>query len=416
LTTTVAGSVAAAEVLVRSHLGNGIGTDGAGDAAALRALGDDTADLLAMSEQVRLQLAQSAITGPALLDLAAEEAVVVTIGVLHALTPTRQLSLWEADDAGTPTCAAHAGPRPSRRTAELAGHTLALSGRDDSTGLLVGVAIVGSNHPPAALMARPEPGHRVHCDTFLREIAPFMRGLLVRKSLTERAATTERVLTSASERRLSRLAFDLHDGALQNLAAVTGDIAMLRRRVQSVLPDGESRRQVRGCIDDVDTHIRAIGTELRDLCHALQSPVMPRASFARILHAELEAFGRRTDIRSRLEVEGDVDDLTDSQRIAIWRIVQESLANAREHSSARNVKVSLVAADDALQLDVTDDGRGFDVPATLLDAARRGRMGLVGVSERARLLGGTCHIRSAPGGPTTVSVTLARWRRNLDAT
>jgi signal transduction histidine kinase len=414
--TTTAASSAVAEALLRSQLGSGVGTDGAGDAAGRGVLVGDREDFVAMPEHVRLQLAQLAISDPALLDLAAEEAIGVAIRMLHALTPVRQLSLWEADDAGTPTCTAHAGPRPSRRTAELAGHSLALSGPRGSTGLLVGVVVVGSHHAPAALMARPEPGHRAYCDTFLREIAPLMRGLLVRKSLIERAATTERVLTEASERRLSRLAFDLHDGALQNLPAVTGDVAMLRRRLQSVLPDSEPRRQVSGCVDDLHARLRAIGAELRDVCHALQSPVIPRAPFARILHAELEAFGRSTDIRAQLEIEGDLDDLTDSQRIAIWRIVQETLANVREHSGAREVRVRLVAADDSLQLDITDDGRGFDVPATLLDAGRRGRMGLVGVSERARLLGGSCDVRSTPGGPTTVSVTLTRWRRNLDAT
>jgi signal transduction histidine kinase len=90
--------------------------------------------------------------------------------------------------------------------------------------------------------------------------------------------------------------------------------------------------------------------------------------------------------------------------------MQETLTNAREHSGAREVRVEAVATDERLALEVTDDGRGFDVPATLLAAAKRGRLGLVGVSERVRLLGGSCELRSAPGGPTTISVGLPRWR------
>ena len=92
------------------------------------------------------------------------------------------------------------------------------------------------------------------------------------------------------------------------------------------------------------------------------------------------------------------------------RIVQESLSNIREHSQAREVRVVVSGERDRLIAEIVDDGCGFDVAATLLDAGRRGRLGLVGVSERARLLGGTCEIHSEPGGPTRVAVELPRWR------
>lgn len=376
----------------------------------LRSVIAETAEVAGTPGDVfNLRLAQSAITGRALLKARPEQAVDRAIRVLLVLTPMRQLSLWEADDSGTPRCSSHAGPFPSKRTAELAGRVLEgnLSG---STGLLVGVAVVGGEHPPAALMARPEAGGRARCDTLLREVAPLMGGLLERKFLAERAAATERILTEASERRLSRLAFDLHDGALQNVAGITGDLAMLRRRLQEAVSAQGPRRQVLGCVDDLDARLHAIDSELRDLCHSLESPAEPRVPFTWMLQGELEAFGRRTDIRPGLELEGDFDDLTQSQRIALWRIIQESLANVREHSCAREVLVKVVATGEQLTVDVTDDGCGFDVPETLLDAARRGRLGLVGVTERVRLLGGRCEIESALGGPTTVSVALPRWR------
>jgi signal transduction histidine kinase len=381
------------------------------DHEKLRALVDRTAELTGTPSDVfKLRVAQSAITGRTLLKLRADQAVDRAMMLLLVLVPARQLSLWQADEEGAPKCSSHAGPFPSKRTATLASHVLKGSSPGHSTGLLVGVTMRPGEHPPVAIMARPEAGARARCDTLLREIAPLMAGLLERRWLSDQAVRTERILTEASERRLSRLAFDLHDGALQNVAGVTGDLAMLRRRLQTILPDQKQRRQVLGCVDDLDARLHAIDSELRDLCHSLESPVVPRASFARLIEEEMRAFARRTDIRPGLEIEGDFDDLTESQRIALWRIIQESLSNAREHSSAREVRVSAVATDDVLQVDVTDDGCGFGVAETLLDAAKRGRLGLVGVSERVRLLGGTCEIRSAPGGPTTVSVILPRWR------
>ena len=323
------------------------------DHEKLRALVDQTAALAGTPSDVfRLRIAQSAITGRALLKLHADEAVDRAMQLLLVLVPARQLSLWQTDEDGAPKCSAHAGPFPSKRTATLASNVLEGSWSGSSTGLLIGVTVRAGEHPPVAIMARPEAGARARCDTLLHEIAPLMAGLLERRWLADQAARAERILTEASERRLSRLAFDLHDGALQNVAGVTGDLAMLRRRLQTILPDQKQRRQVLGCFDD----------------------------------------------------------LTESQRIALWRIIQESLSNVREHSSAREVRVSAVAADDRLHVDITDDGCGFEVPQTLLDAAKRGRLGLVGVSERVRLLGGTCEITSVPGGPTAVSVTLPRWR------
>jgi signal transduction histidine kinase len=86
------------------------------------------------------------------------------------------------------------------------------------------------------------------------------------------------------------------------------------------------------------------------------------------------------------------------------------LSNIREHSCARDVRVAVSGGRDRLIAEIVDDGCGFDVAETLLDAGRRGRLGLVGVSERARLLGGTCQLHSRPGGPTRVAVQLPRWR------
>ena len=244
----------------------------------------------------------------------------------------------------------------------------------------------------------------------LREVAPAIGAVLERGSLLDRRADAERSVAEASERRLTRLAFDLHDGPLQNVAGIGGDLAMLRRRLHAQLEDAGLRTDLLSSIDDLEARLRAIDTELRDIAHSLESPAVPRRPFAEVLEAEVEAFRRHSDIRPHLELEGDFDDLTASQRIATWRIVQEALTNVREHSGASEVRVRAAGRDDRLEVEIVDDGSGFEVSKTLLDSARRGRLGLVGVSERVRLLGGGCEIRSAPGGPTTISVVLPRWR------
>src|SRR5206468_11403151 len=89
--------------------------------------------------------------------------------------------------------------------------------------------------------------------------------------------------------------------------------------------------------------------------------------------------------------------------------LQESLSNARDHGGARKISVSVVAGPRETRLEIVDNGRGFDVPRTLVRAAQRGRFGLLGMNERARLLGGRFDVQSEPGGPTAISVVLPVW-------
>jgi signal transduction histidine kinase len=142
----------------------------------------------------------------------------------------------------------------------------------------------------------------------------------------------------------------------------------------------------------------------------LESPAVARSPLDEAIMREVESFRMQSDITVDLSLDGQFDSLTDSQRIALVRIVQESLSNARDHSGARSVGISIDAQERKTLLEITDDGRGFDVARTLVRAARRGRFGLLGMSERVRLLGGRFDVQSQPGGPTRISVLLPEWR------
>jgi signal transduction histidine kinase len=208
-------------------------------------------------------------------------------------------------------------------------------------------------------------------------------------------------LVSASERRLSRLGFDLHDGALQHVAAVRGDLRGLRTRAS---------RDVEAELDALDERAAELDRVLRELAHSLEPASLIRRPVERIVEAEASALTERTGIAVKTDVVGDFTAMTPSQKIALTRVVQEACTNIREHSGASHVELLLTASRSCVELRITDDGDGFEVTRTLQDAAQRGRLGVVGSSERIRLLGGTFDLRSRPGGPTTVSVTLPRWQ------
>ena len=106
--------------------------------------------------------------------------------------------------------------------------------------------------------------------------------------------------------------------------------------------------------------------------------------------------------------------LSGSQQIALLNVVHEALANIREHSDATRVVVAISVSEQGIEVQISDNGRGFDVEPTLVRAVRKGHLGLVAMHERVRLLGGQCRIESRAGGPTTINVALERWAPLVD--
>jgi signal transduction histidine kinase len=232
--------------------------------------------------------------------------------------------------------------------------------------------------------------------------------ILERDMLLDRSTTREQQLQQANERRLLRVGFDLHDGPLQDLAALASDMRLARDQIAGTLR-GRIRSIILGRFDDLDGRLNHIDQTLRELSHSLESSSIVDRPLGDVLQRELDGFDRRAGIEGRLVIKGSFDCLSASQRIAIFRIVQEGLANVREHAAATSVLVSLEQLADGVRLRIFDDGSGFDVSHTVVAAARRGRLGLVGMSERVRLLGGSFSLTSAPSAGTEICVTLPSW-------
>jgi signal transduction histidine kinase len=346
----------------------------------------------------RLRLARGALGAPELLELRQDVATRALLAMVSVLAPVSQVSVWRYDPDGDAVLLAHVGdPLSAPEPDDL--------GPDD---LLV--FPVASGPPRVVLVTRAAQEQHVLSVPVLERAVSTLGAVLERSSLLERCSDRESSLSDACERRLLRIALDLHDGPLQNVAGITGDLKLLRHRLELATQGSADSRRLLGSVGDLEARLEAIDNELRDLSHSLESPAMTKRPFAEVLRGEADSFRRRCDISVAVELSGDLKGLTASQRIALVRIVQESLSNIREHSQARDVRVVVSGERDRLVAEIVDDGCGFDVAATLLDAGRRGRLGLVGVSERARLLGGTCEIHSQPGGPTRVAVELPRWR------
>ncbi|MBA2384405.1 MAG: hypothetical protein H0V68_07060 [Actinobacteria bacterium] len=214
----------------------------------------------------------------------------------------------------------------------------------------------------------------------------------------------DHALAAANERLLVRLGFDLHDGPLQQVYVLAQDVRLLREQVVRLL-DEESRKPVLGCFADFESQLAELHRDLHDLAHSLVPRSLLEEPLPGAVARELAVFERRTEVSTSLTLDGSFDGLTDSQRIALLRVLQEALSNVRQHSGARSVGVSVAADGDGTRLEIRDDGLGFDAP----DHA--GGLGLAGMRERLRLLGGGLEVTSGAGDGTTLVATLPRWRQ-----
>jgi signal transduction histidine kinase len=111
-------------------------------------------------------------------------------------------------------------------------------------------------------------------------------------------------------------------------------------------------------------------------------------------------------IEARVEVDGTLPKLSEEGQLLLFRIAQEALRNIGKHSGASEATLSLRVDDDRLEMRVVDNGHGFTLPKAVGDLAATGKLGLLGMHERARLLGGTLDIRSERRRGTTVVVEL----------
>jgi signal transduction histidine kinase len=360
----------------------------------------------------RLALAREVLRAPELLTLSPAVAVQAQLAMLAAFAPLRSISLWILDDAEQVNCVRHVGEgAPSRGAMDLARQLLAgESPGPSSRRLLLGLPVGRWQPPLAALVGSARPGMAEGSRLLMEETVPTLGAILEREALLAGNAASERALVESSERKLTRLGFDLHDGPIQEVVVLAQDLHMFSSQLETFLDAPEQRALVSARMEDLDAQLQALDAELRRISNEVHAAsAMLNRPFARALRDVARAFAARTNIEPRLTLEGDMSLLSVSQQIALLNIVHEALTNVREHSEATKVEIDVSVNEEGIEAQVTDNGQGFDLEPTLMRAARRGRLGLVAIHERVRLLGGHCRIDSRIGGPTVVWVGLERW-------
>jgi signal transduction histidine kinase len=332
----------------------------------------------------------------------------LALALLVELAPAAASSLWIVDAAGSTTCLVSHGDKPSERLQETA-HA-ALDGVLPELRHVRAQVVERWDRPYAALVVCGRGASSEELDAYLAEAATALAPLLERASLFDRGVQSEHDLVAAGERRLVRLGFDLHDGPLQEIVALAEEVRHAASQISEIVPDGY-RQQVCGHFDDIHARLGGLDESLREIAHSIRSTTAIARPVAEAVGIEIRSLERATGMKVDLDIEGDLTGLSDSQKIVLFRVAQEALSNVRRHSGAARVTVALHSTPTFVGLTVTDNGFGFD-PQQL----GQERLGLAGISERVRLLGGAVEIETSPGAGTTVRATLPQWRPLTPAT
>jgi signal transduction histidine kinase len=194
-------------------------------------------------------------------------------------------------------------------------------------------------------------------------------------------------IVSAQEQERRRLAGEIHDDALQAMAAVLLRLGIVARRIT----DAEQRT----VIGQLETTTRDAISRLRRLLAGLQPQELDQSGVAVAVRSSLDQLQNDFAIGCRLVDNLETEPGPEARTIA-FRVIQEALANARKHANASHVEVLLESREEGLFARVTDDGEGFDVDQAT-QQAEPGHLGITAMRERAKLAGGWLTIGSRHG-------------------
>ncbi|MCP4538242.1 MAG: hypothetical protein GY832_13970 [Chloroflexi bacterium] len=223
----------------------------------------------------------------------------------------------------------------------------------------------------------------------------------------ETLAQAQHQLLRSREEEQSRLARDLHDGPIQTLVGLNMQLSLLLAFL------GDERIPADKALSTMRTAVRALLSELRQVCAELRPPMLDTLGLGAALHALAEEWSAQSNVPVALDLPPNaaLRPLPGDVSVNLYRVVQEALSNVTRHAGARRVTICLSWDASHLSLSIQDDGRGFAVPDAFHDLTSQGHFGLVGMQERIDLIDGTWMIKSAPGQGTTVRVV---WQTNTD--
>ena len=207
-------------------------------------------------------------------------------------------------------------------------------------------------------------------------------------------------ITQKQEDEHRHIARELHDETVQSLLAISRSLELEQSSESN--PERLKRlAEIQKMVAETLSGVRQISRDLRPL--VLEDLGLIPALQALVRSAHL---GPGAVPHVKLEVPDTPIRLQARQELALYRITQEALTNARKHAQPTGVRVSLQVEAESIQLEIEDDGKGFQVPDSFSELAQRGCFGLMGIQERVWEMGGSLALRSAPGEGARLQINM----------
>lgn len=206
-------------------------------------------------------------------------------------------------------------------------------------------------------------------------------------------------ITQVQENERERIARELHDETIQMLIVISRRIEVL-----ATLPDQLPKVATRH-LESLQELVGDTLSGVRRFVRDLRPPTLDHLGLVAALEGLTGAATEKGEIAAELEVTGRARRLTpEGSELTLFRIAQEALNNVRRHSGASRVAVRVEFGPTRVRMVIEDDGCGFNAPERMGDLASSGKLGLIGMQERARNLSGTLDIQSEPGRGVTIIV------------
>ena len=218
----------------------------------------------------------------------------------------------------------------------------------------------------------------------------------LRESEKELRQLSSRLLAAQEEER-KRIAIDLHDSIAQSLSAVKFSLETRLREV------GNGPTSPGSSLEDIISRLQDSIDETRTIMTDLRPSLLDDLGILATINWHCREFQKiYTGINVEKQIDIQEDDVPDSLKIVIYRVLQEASSNIAKHSHAGLMRLSLKRTDEKIELTIEDNGTGYDVEHTLFEYGSGRGLGLTGMRERTKLSGGSFSIQSRIGSGTTI--------------
>ena len=218
---------------------------------------------------------------------------------------------------------------------------------------------------------------------------------VVQQSEELRELSRRLLVTQDDERR--RIARDLHDSAGQIVTALGMHLASITQHAL--------KPEVRQAAQESHEMVRQLSKEIRTVSYLLHPPLLDETGLSEAIRWYIKGLSERSDLRIDLDIPNDFGRLPDDVEVAIFRIVQECLTNIHRHSGGKAATIRLSRNISNVSLQIQDDGTGMPKETLVAIRTQHSGVGITGIRERVRHLGGNLDIQSNSNG-TKISVTL----------